>query len=177
MQVIGDICRVKAFTLEELEQKARIEEILATECDLSALLGIDPKNTEIEKTAIKSVIKQHIKVCTHTCTCEITHLKGKKYISLANLIHFRKGKSILSEVQKSYMIPKNNTLRKEYQGILTLIRQIVFTQKYTIPAPVELFLIWMLVNILIMLFIHVDKLWRNTNIIYSLLIATRLMDQ
>ncbi|KAI5190856.1 hypothetical protein NEMIN01_1258 [Nematocida minor] len=157
MLIMGDMDRVKIYTLSELEKKEKLEMVLANEFDIFSMTGVDPKDKEFQKTCIKEVMRQNPSGYNHKCNCPVQKFKQVKYIPAKDVIAYNSGKCSLDVAQIGYLVPRNSAFGKEFRGLLLLVRQIIISKKETISVPFEFFTTWLGLNVCIVCLLYMEK--------------------
>ncbi|KAH9385904.1 uncharacterized protein NEMAJ01_0800 [Nematocida major] len=157
MRILGDIERVKVYTLQELEKKEKLEMVLASEFDIFAITGLDPNDREFHRTCIREVIRKNTSVYNHKCTCPIQKFKQVRYVSAKDLITYLNGKCNLDAFQVGFIMPKNTAIGKDFSELLLLIRQMMISRKESVSITFEFFTVWMGLNISTIILLYMER--------------------
>ncbi|KAI5160423.1 hypothetical protein NEAUS03_1126 [Nematocida ausubeli] len=157
MLIMGDINRVKIYTLSELERKEKLELVLANEFDIFAMTGLDAKDKPFYKSCIKEVMKKNPSAYNHKCNCPIQKFKQVRYIAAKDVIAYRSGKCNLDSAQIGYIMPRNSAFGRDFRDLLLLARQIVISRKESISMPFEFFTTWIGLNIGIVILLYIER--------------------
>ncbi|KAI5171180.1 hypothetical protein NEFER03_0582 [Nematocida sp. LUAm3] len=159
MRIIGDGDRNRIYTLSEMEKKEKMEIVLSTECDIMHLLKMDPKDKEIRRESIESVIKgPERRKHKSNCNCPVIPFKQTKYLSLKGMTAHNSGRCNLDGTQIGYIVPRNTALGKEFRSLLLLLRQMVLVEKSSDSTSIEFFALWLAVNIVIIVFLYIERI-------------------
>lgn len=188
IRIEGDMDKLGAYKVGELEQWINIEGVLADECQITKALEVTTGDIEQMKRrtrvshpvtlfreerarGVRALCTRWALVdpdanngrrrwCTEHCGCPEARFCHKRVVSLRELIDGRYGASKLRGAQVGYRVPRNSVLGKDCRSLLLIVRQIAEGAKrgWYENTDIEFFTFWMFVNVVIVVAIILDCL-------------------